>query len=252
MVTNECRCIEKPAPPSSGLSCFECQICGKYFCNYDRDKAKGDCEYHVSTHSQCEVGLIDTELTIESSKDKVLLGELEVDISGKLIRKDTGAGLGYKMIHLYRKKPSEESLEFYYELGNYPNGQYIFRVMGIWDEEGIYQFQTRFEGDEEFSGCKSPILEIECYVPTPEEVPTSLSIKADPKEVIIPAETRISGKLIRTDTGAGILKPIRLFRKRPDEGSFNLHGLTSSDHNGNYFFDPNLEIEGISKSGSKK
>lgn len=194
---------------------------------------------------------IATELTIQSAKDKVLKGELELDLSGWLKRKDTGAGLGYKMIRLYRKKPSEGSLRFYYELGNYPNGFYVFRLIREFDELGIYQYQTRFEGDAEFSACKSPILQIECYVPTPEAIDTSISIKADPTQVILPEKITISGKLVRKDTGAGIpYKNIEIYWKRPSK-EFSLLTLRGTESDGRYRAYPTLIEEGTYRFYSK-
>jgi len=194
---------------------------------------------------------IATSLSIQASQTKVLKGTLENDISGWLKRLDTGANLGYKKIRLYRKKPSEGSLKFYYELGNYGNGLYVFRV-GDWNEVGIYQFQTQFQGDAEFSACKSPILKVECYVPTPEAIDTSISIKADPIQGILPLEITISGKLIRKDTGAGIpYKNVYIYYKKPSATVFNLFSLRGTESDGSYRAYPTLIEEGTYKFYAK-
>lgn len=184
---------------------------------------------------------IGTTLSISCTKERVAPDEM-FDISGYLKRIDTGAGIGYKMVGLYKKEPGETDFSFYYETGTYPNGLYIFGYQRF-TPVGVYEFYTRFEGDAEFEGCESDVLRIEVKVPV--GIETALSISVDRERALVGEEVRISGRLVRIDTGAGVpFKEIRLYRKRPGATEFTWHGRTSTDSDGDYWFTPYLEWEG--------
>lgn len=55
MPPEECRCLEVPGPPGSGLYCFQDQIDRDTFCDYDREAARAACEEHLTTHPECQI-----------------------------------------------------------------------------------------------------------------------------------------------------------------------------------------------------
>lgn len=113
-----------------------------------------------------------------------------VSVTGRLT--SNGSPVGGKKVTLVINGldyGSEVTYDLYGEYGFY----------GILVDAGVYNFQTIFDGDDEYAAAYSPLA-----IGTYSKVASSLTISVSPTSGAPPLDVSISGKLKRGDTGAGI------------------------------------------------
>jgi len=109
----------------------------------------GDDVYNgTSVEASASFAKPDTNLTINVSPSSGII-PLTVTISGKLTRKDTGAGLGGRTINLYRNgsliATTTTSID--------PSTLGEYRFTDTLSAAGSYSYFTEFPGDDYFKGC---------------------------------------------------------------------------------------------------
>ena len=108
-----------------------------------------------SLNPEAPITLIETKTTITISPKSGII-PYPVNISGRLIRTDTGAGISGRAITIYRKRPNESaflafSIKSTDGAGNYSDRDTIGR-------EGTYEYYAEFGFQDPFKNSKSPII----------------------------------------------------------------------------------------------
>jgi hypothetical protein len=62
-------------------------------------------------------------------------------------------------------------------------------------EAGIYRFQTKFAGDDDYLACDSPVVTVTLTAPPPPKIPTSITIDVSPTSGRVPFTVTVSGNL---------------------------------------------------------
>ena len=199
------------------------------------------------------ISILRTTLTLDPPPLQVQAGDT-VTFTGRLVREDTGVGLGGATIYIY-----DYDQGVFGELDDLlasgiTNSDGRFAIPWIAQEadtqDDVLEIYAWFAGTPQYEASQSPFFEYYLLEVTSAKLTTTLTLEPPPSRVATGDAIMFNGRLIRDDTGEGI-SDATIYIYDYDQGDFGeqddllASGLT--DRNGYFnilwFAEPELEGE---------